>query len=150
MERWLCPLSLGFRRCRCPSVLQNMLILLFSVLLTWPNLRWSFSAESFALVHGLEWCHYHLKTYHILSFLVHQRFSNGPSVSPTIVLLDYLGPLRLSLLPFSSKLPVGFGYAGLPDNELAGSLTETGAPLPFSYVPIPLAPVKQRQGKPLF
>jgi len=38
MDRWLCPLSFGRRRCRCPCGLRKMLILLLAVLLSWPCL----------------------------------------------------------------------------------------------------------------
>jgi len=58
-DRWLCPLSFGHWRCRCPSGLQKILILLLAVLLSWP----------YALVHGLEWCHSHLKACHFQSAL---------------------------------------------------------------------------------
>jgi len=58
-DRWLCPLSFGYRRWRYPCGLRKMLILLLTVLLSWP-VSSSFSAESSALVHGLEWCHSHL------------------------------------------------------------------------------------------
>jgi len=34
----ICLLSFGCRRCRCPSGLQKMLILLFTILLSWPYL----------------------------------------------------------------------------------------------------------------
>jgi len=36
MDRWLCPI--GRRKCRYSCNLQKVLILLFSVLLIWPNL----------------------------------------------------------------------------------------------------------------
>jgi len=44
-----------------------------------------------------------------------------------------LGPLRLSLLPWSSKLLVGLGHAGLIGNELGDSITKTGATFLFAH-----------------
>jgi len=53
---------------------------------------------------------------------------HGPSVSPTKVLLGYL------------DFQCSPGHSGLVGNELEDSLAETGATLPFTSVPSPLAP----------
>jgi len=50
MDRWLCPVSFGCRRRRCSRDLHKMLILLFTVLLSWPNL---FLASQ---LNPLHWC----------------------------------------------------------------------------------------------
>jgi len=59
----------------------------------------SLSAESLALVRGLEWCHFHLKSCHFQCGPFPNRFlvgpyppRHGPRVSPTKVLPGYLGP----------------------------------------------------------
>jgi len=59
----------------------------------------------------------------------------GPSVSPTKILLGYLGSFRFSLLSCSSKLPVGPRHAGLPGNERADALVKIGATIPVTHVP---------------
>jgi len=102
-----------------------------------------YSAEFLALVHGLEWCHSHLKTCHFQSALsrtdsqsVIAFHSTAPS--PTKV-LGYLDPLRRPFLPCSSKLPVGPDHVRFCGTELADSLAKTGATLPFAHVPSLLA-----------
>jgi len=65
---------------------------------------------------------------------------HGPGVSLIKVLLRYLGPLRLSLLMRSSKLPMGHGHVGLPRcDKLADSFAKTGTTLLFAHVSSPLA-----------
>jgi len=75
------------------------------------------------------------------------RFPVGPypsffglSVSPTKILLEYLGSFRL----LSSRVAQSFQWvpehAGLPGNERADSLTKTRPTLSFTHVPCLLAP----------
>jgi len=52
----------------------------------------SFSAESLALVHGLEWYHSHFKN--MLHSIGSCLSFHGPGVSLTKFYLGYLGPLR--------------------------------------------------------
>jgi len=61
---------------------------------------------------------------------------HSPSVSPTKVLLWYLGSFRLPLLPCSSKLPVGSrsGHAGLPGNG------QIFSPKPEQHFPLLMFP----------
>jgi len=63
-----------------------------------------------------------------------------PSVSPTKILLGYLGSFRLTLLPCSSKLPVGPRSCWISRKERANSLAKTGATLLVTHVPCHLAP----------
>jgi len=94
----------------------------------------SFSAETLALVHGLEWCYYHLKTCHFQSAL----FQTDSQLACAL----------LSMAPaFSNKSPSGIfetssisyflsfhivlcfqqvlSHPGLPGNELADSPIKT-------------------------
>jgi len=66
----------------------------------------NFSAESSALVHGLEWCHSHLSIGPFPNGLPVGPHPSllGPSIS-TKILLGYLESFRLPLLPCSSNLP---------------------------------------------
>jgi len=106
--------------------------------------------QSFALVHGLEWCHSHLNTCHfpLVHFLADCQSAlilSMALVYPTKVLLGYLKPL----LPCSFKLPVDPGHAGLSGNSLADLLTKTRIALPFTHVPSQLAPVIAKIGAPV-
>jgi len=74
----------------------------------------SFSAESFALVHGLEWCHYHLKSCHFQSALFltdSQSASTLLSKAPAFLQPKFfwdISDLSDSLSSHcSSKLPMG-------------------------------------------
>jgi len=141
MDRWLYPPSFGCRRCsvqaicgRCSS--SSSLSYLTGLVSS------SFTAKSLALVHGLEWCHCHLNYIPLSIGPFLNRFPvnsypllHGSSISPTKVLLGFLGSFRFLLLPCSSKLPMGPGYAGLPVNEL-----ETRSPKPEQHSPLPMFP----------
>jgi len=66
-----------------------------------------------------------------------------PSVSPSKILLGYLRSFRLPLLPCIIQLEAFSGspvMLDLPRNERADSLAKTGATLPITHVPCPLAP----------
>jgi len=100
------------RRCRCSRGLQKMLILIFAVLLSWPNLS-SLSAESLALVRGLEWCHYHLKTCHFQSALFLIDSQSNLALLFTAPAFSYQSPSGifwtswLPIFPRSSKFTLG-------------------------------------------
>jgi len=113
MDRRLCPLSFGRRKCRSPCGLRKMLILLLAVLLswhcllqllnrvpctgTWPGMV-SLPSKIMPLLIGPFPNRFPVGPYPSL---------HGPNASPTKVLLRYLGSFRLPLLPCSSKLPLG-------------------------------------------
>jgi len=59
------------------------------------------------------------------------------SLSPTKILLGYLGSFRLPLLQCSSKLPVGSRSCWTFRNKRADSLAKTRALLPVTHVPCP-------------
>jgi len=84
-------------------------------------------------------CHSYLKSCHFQSalFLTDSQLALrpsllSPSVSPTKILLVYLGSFRLPLLLLSLSFPWVPGHAGLPGNEWADSIAKTGATLPVT------------------
>jgi len=133
------PLWVPEMQMHCSRGLLKMIILLSSVLHNCPNFFQLSSAASLVLVHGLEWCHSHLKACHFQSalFLL--------STAPVFLQLKSFWDIWALYDPFFShialKLPVGPGHAELPSNEVTDSLTKTGATLPFVHFPSPLAPV---------
>jgi len=92
----------------------------------YPPLQWltqltqSLLASQLSTLHWymLEWCHSHLETCHfqLALFLTDSQsalfHNSGVSPSPIKVLLGYLGPLRLPLLPHSSSFQWVPGNAG--------------------------------------
>jgi len=94
-----------------------------------------FSAESSALVYGLEWCHSHLKTCRFRSALA--LLSSASAFLRPESFWDIWG-FSDSL---SSRVALGFrwvpGHAGLPSDRRADSLAGTGAALPVARVPCP-------------
>jgi len=150
MDRWLCPLCLGAgsagvqAACRCSS----------SSLLSYSTgpVSSSISAESLALVHGLEWCCSHLRSCQFRSALFLTDSQSAPDLLFTAPAFlqpkSFWGIWDLSDF-LSSRVALSFqwgpGHTGLPpSNELADALAKTGATLPFIHVPSPLAPVITR------
>jgi len=102
----------------------------------------SFSAESLALIHGLEWCHSHLKSCHFQSalFLTDSQLAlTLLSTAPAFLQPKSFWHISDSL---SSRVALSFqwlpGHAGLSGNELADSVAKIGTILPFTHVPCPL------------
>jgi len=91
----------------------------------------SFSAEFLALVHGLEWCHSHLKTCHFQSalFLTYSQsalalISTAPAFLQPKSFWDFSDFLSSHVALSFQWLP---GHNGLSGNELADALAKTGA-----------------------
>jgi len=98
-----------------------------------------FSAESFALVHGLEWCHSHLKSCHFQSALFLTDSQSALTPKSFFEIWDLFPSL------FSCCVALSFqwvpSHAGHPENERADSLAKTGPTLLVTHVPCPLAPI---------
>jgi len=101
--------------------------------------------ESSALVHGLEWCRSHLKSCHFQSalFLTDSQSVSLLSTAPAFLQPKFFWDIW-DLSESASRLALSFqwvpGHAGLLENERADSLAKTGATLPVTHVPCPLAP----------
>ena len=112
----------------------------------------SYSAETFALLHALEWCISHSKTCNFDSITF---FSDSLSVLSTLSTpLPYLTPKSLSntqsLLNSLSQFKVVHlqwipGHSSLPGNDLADSLAKAGASLDPSSTSVSLAPLISSQ-----
>ena len=115
----------------------------------------SYSAETFALLHALEWCISHSKTCNFESITF---FSDSLSVLSTLSTpLPYLTPkypypiLNLFLtLYLNPRLSIYNGYlvsghSSLPGNDLADSLAKAGASLDPSSISVSLAPLISSQ-----
>ena len=112
----------------------------------------SYSAETFALLHALEWCISHSKTCNFDSITF---FSDSLSVLSTLSTpLPYLTPKSLSntqsLLNSLSQSKVVHlqwipGHSSLPGNDLADSLAKAGASLDPSSISVPLTPLISSQ-----
>ena len=108
----------------------------------------SYSAETIAILHALEWCISHSKTCNFESITL---FSDSLSVLSTLSApLPYLIPKFLSdaqsLLNSLSKSKVVHlqwipGHSFLPGNDLTDSLAKTGASLDPSNISVSLAPL---------
>ena len=107
----------------------------------------SYSAETFAILHALEWCISHSKTYNFESITF---FSDSLSVLSTLSTpLPYLTPKSLSntqsLLNSLSQSKVVHlqwipGHSSLPGNDLADSLAKAGASLDPSSISVSRTP----------
>ena len=112
----------------------------------------SYSAETFAILHALEWCISYSKTCNFESITF---FSDSLSVLSTLSTpLPYLTPKSLSntqsLLNSLSQSKVVHlqwipGHSSLPGNDLADSLAKAGASLDPSSIPVSLAPLISSQ-----
>ena len=112
----------------------------------------SYSAETFAILHALEWCISHSKTCNFESITF---FSDSLSVLSTLSTpLPYLTPKFLSntqsLLNSLSQSKVVHlqwipGHSSLPGNDLADSLAKAGASLDPSSISVSLAPLISSQ-----
>ena len=112
----------------------------------------SYSAETFALLHALEWCISHSKTCNFDSITF---FSDSLSVLSTLSTpLPYLIPQSLSntqsLLNSLSQSKVIHlqwipGHSCLPGNDLADSLAKAGASLDPSSISVSLTPLISSQ-----
>ena len=108
----------------------------------------SYSAETIAILHALEWCISHSKACNFDSITF---FSDSLSVLSTLSTpLPYLTPKSLSdtqsLLNSLSKTKVVHlqwipGHSSLPGNNLADSLVKIGASLDPSNISVSLAPL---------
>ena len=108
----------------------------------------SFTAETFALKQGLDWCTSHLITCKFQSLLF--LTDSQPALSILLSAPAYLLPESLwnvwSLASFlSNNTTLSFqwvlGHAGLPGNEKADLLAKAIASLPTDAIPCPLSPV---------
>ena len=112
----------------------------------------SYSAETFALLHALEWCISHSKTCNFESITL---FSDSLSILSTLSTpLPYLTPKSLSntqsLLNSLSQSKVVHlhwipGHSSLPGNDLADSLAKAGTFLNPSSISVSLAPLISSQ-----
>ena len=110
------------------------------------------SAETFAILHALEWCISHSKACNFDSITF---FSDSLSVLSTLSTpLPYLTPQSLSntqsLLNSLSQSKVIHlqwipGHSSLPGNDLADSLAKVGASLDPSSIPVSLTPLISSQ-----
>jgi len=126
MDRWLCPLSFGRRKCRCP-IGKSSSSLSYSA----GPVSSSFSVESLELVYGLEWCNSHLKACHFQSAL----FKTDSQLALTLL---SIAPVFLQPKSFWDIFDSLFSHAALsfqcvpsharlPGNEWAVSHTQTRA-----------------------
>ena len=112
----------------------------------------NYSAETFALLHALEWCISHSKTCNFESITF---FSDSLSVLSILSTpLPYYTPKSLSntqsLLNSLSQSKVVHlqwipGHSSLPGNDLADSLAKAGASLDLSSISVSLAPLISSQ-----
>ena len=112
----------------------------------------SYSAETLAILHALEWCISHSKTCNFESIIF---FSDSLSVLSTLSTpLPYLTPKSLSntqslLNSLSQSKAVHLqwipGHSSLPGNDLADSLAKAGASLDPSSISVSLAPLISSQ-----
>ena len=105
----------------------------------------SFTAETFALKQGLDWCTNHLMTCKLQSVLfLTDSQSALPILSsvPSYLLPESLWNVWSLASSLSNTTTLNFqwvpGHAGLPGNENADLLAKAGASLPIDAIPCPL------------
>ena len=117
----------------------------------------SYNAETFAILHPVEWCISHSKTCNFESIIL---FSDSLSVLSTLSApLPYLTPKSLSNTqsPLNSlckskvvHLQWIRGHSSLPGNDLANSLAKSGASLDPFKISVSLAPLISSQRQSLY
>ena len=108
----------------------------------------SFTAETFALKQGLDWCTSHLTTSKFQSVLFLTDSQSALSIlssAPSYLLPESLWNVWSFASSLSNNTTLSFqwvpGHAGLPGNEKADLLAKAGASLPTDAIPCPLPPV---------
>ena len=110
----------------------------------------SFTAETFVLKQGLDWCTStsHLMTCKFRSVLSLTDSQSAPSIlslAPSYLLPESLWNVWSLASSLSNNSTLSFqwvpGHAGLPGNVKADSLAKAGASLPTDAIPCPLPPV---------
>ena len=105
----------------------------------------SFTAETFALKQGLDWCTIHLMTCKFQSVLFLTDSQSALSIlssAPSYLLPESLWNVWSLASSLSNNTTLNFhwvlGHAGLPGNEKAELLAKAGASLPTDAIPCPL------------
>ena len=112
----------------------------------------SFTAETFALKQGLDWCTNHLMTCKFQSFFFLTDFQSARSIlsAPSYLLPESLWNVWSLASSLSNNTTLNFlwvpGHADLPGNEKADLLAKAGASLPTDAIPCPLPPVIAKIG----
>ena len=108
----------------------------------------SFTAETFALKQGLDWCTSHLMTCKLQSILFLTDSQSALSIllsAPSYLLPKSLWNVWSLASSLSNNTTLSFqwdpGHAGLPGNEKANLLAKAGASLPTDAIPCPLPPI---------
>ena len=108
----------------------------------------SFTAETFALKQGLDWCTSYLMTCKFKSALFLTDSQSALSIlssAPSYLLPESLWNVWSLASSLSNNTTLSFqwvpGHAGLPGNEKADLFAKTGASLPTDAILCPLAPV---------
>ena len=108
----------------------------------------SFTAETFALKQGIDWCNNHLMTCKFQSVLFLTDSQSALfilSSAPSYLLSESLWNVWSLASSLSNNMTLSFqwvpGHAGLPGNKNADLLVKTDASLPTDAIPCPLPPV---------
>ena len=108
----------------------------------------SFTAETFALKQGLDWCTSHLMTYKFQSVLFLTDSQSALSIlssAPSYLLSESLWNNWSLASSLSNNTALCFqwvpGHTGFSGNENADLLAKAGASLPTDAIPCPLPPV---------
>ena len=108
----------------------------------------SFTAKTFALKQGLNWCTSHLMTCKFQSVLFLTDSQSALSIissAPSYLLPESLWNVWSHASSLSNNTTLSFqwvpSHAGLPNNEKKDLLAKAGASLPTDAIPCPLPPV---------